>query len=90
MKCWMPMLHVQAVCLCCIVHVYAAWPCCMPTLHAFAPCPGCMSMLHVHACPWFISLSPCYMSMLSCPCLHASRSCCKSILQIHSLFYISF
>jgi hypothetical protein len=48
---YMSILHVLAVCLCCMpmVHIYGACPCCIPMLLALTAFTHCISTLHVPA-----------------------------------------
>jgi hypothetical protein len=78
------MLHVHAVCPCCMsmLYLHDACPCLytacasyLSRLHVRAACSCCMSMLYVHA------VCPCCISMLH---VHGACSCCMSMLHVYA------
>ncbi len=69
----MSLLHVTAAFPCCLfmLHVHDAYACCMPMLQVYATCPCCTPMLHV---------------LFGNSVLHVHAACrlCISMLHVHA------
>ncbi len=80
-QCCKSVLHVLAVCPCCMSELHANVH---PPWHVRATCPCYMSLKLKPGCAWCLSKLQ-YSRCLSMLLVHATGSCCRSILHVHGV-----